>query len=122
MMKNKPPAKAVPDTGTTSVPAVTSANVSDAQQVVDSTAVATPADPATPTSEPEIPHTGKNRAEERIQDLVAERNAAKEYAEYWREQAIRGIRAPEQQPQRASEPRQVAPTSPPTLEQFGYDQ
>lgn len=119
-MANEAPVTPALDTASTSDVAVTSTPVSDATKVVTPSVDATTTDNATPTSEPETPNTGKNRAEERIQGLVAERNAAKEYAEYWREAALRGIRQPEQQqPVQQAKP---ANSSPPTLEQFGYDQ
>lgn len=80
----------------------------------------TPGEPTSP-AEPK-----KSRAEERIQELVAERNAAKEYAEYWRDAAIKVTRT-SQSPQDtrqstpAPKPHEVQQTAP-TLDQFQYDQ
>lgn len=45
----------------------------------------------------------RSRARERIEDLVAERNAAKEYAEYWRQQAL-GIMTQATAPPKPQEP------------------
>ena len=59
----------------------------------------------------------RNRAEERIQDLIAQRNAAKEYADFWKQKAMEMV--PSAPPAPAAP---KVPEVPPTLEQFGYDQ
>jgi hypothetical protein len=92
----------------------------DVEQVVN-TEDSTPEESADPTGEPDAPK-GRNRAEERIRDLVAERNAAKEYADYWREKALEGIRQPQAQQAPQAPPEPQIPQEAPTLEQFGYDQ
>jgi hypothetical protein len=114
-------------TGAPEVPVTTEPVLSDSSdnQVVnqagDSTTQA-PADASdvTPTTHP------SGRAAERIQDLVAERNAAKEYAEYWRSQALAVMRTPTQPAVQQSAPptlpAYVTSPSPPTLDQFKYDQ
>lgn len=63
---------------------------------------------ADPESEPQKP-----RAQERIEQVIAERNAAKEYGEYWRQQALANV---------APAPTPKEPTPQPSLEQFEYDQ
>jgi hypothetical protein len=91
------------------------------------TPVVNPAESTTvesPTSE-DVSEARKSKAQERIQDLVAERNAAKEYAEFWRSKALEVIRAPSNSQQAVPAQQTQAPRlpdTPPTLEQFGYDQ
>lgn len=89
---------------------------------------ATPEDSPTPdpVDSADDAEPKRNRAEERIHDLVAERNAAKEYAEFWRDKAMEVVRssrpAAQQTPQpHAPEPPPLPPT-PPTLQDFGFDQ
>lgn len=90
---------------------------SDAQPVVNTATDSTPAAPAAETSESEH----KSRASERIQDLIAERKAAAEYADFWRSKALEVINQskPTQQEAVAKVP-QDRPA--PTLDQFGFDQ
>jgi hypothetical protein len=85
----------------------------------------TPAPEATPSAEPsptlDDVAPQKSRAQERIEDLVAERNAAKEYAEYWRQEALK-IREHATTATRSPQPQEAPPPDVvPTLEQFGFD-
>jgi hypothetical protein len=98
------------------VQAVASPESSDAQP-----AVTPAADPATAAPAAEISESEhKSRASERIQDLIAERKAAAEYAEFWRAKALEVIN----QGKPPAEP--VAPVPKdrpaPTLDQFNFDQ
>lgn len=109
-------------------------DVSQAQAVVtqassDTQVVETTTVPTTVDTSPEGVSTTestpkKNSAQERIQDLVAERNAAKEYAEYWRGKALEVIRVPASEPAKPADvtPTQAIADSPPTLAEFQYDQ
>jgi len=101
-------------------PVVSEDSNNDVEQTVN-TSESVPEDTVDPTDEPDAPK-GRNRAEERIRDLVAERNAAKEYADYWREKALEGIRQPQAQQAQQAPPEPQIPQEAPTLEQFGYDQ
>ena len=65
-----------------------------------------------PDSPPADAEPQRNRASERIAELVAERTAAKEAAEYWRGVATQNTSTPEPTAQ---------PTPQPTLEQFDHD-
>ena len=93
----------------------------DVTPVVNTSEDSTPPEPAVPDDANAEPK--RNRAQERIEDLVAERNAAKEYADYWREKALEVMQTskPTQEPRQQPQAAQV-PEVPPTLEQFGYDQ
>lgn len=71
--------------------------------------------PAADTSESEH----KSRASERIQDLIAERKAATEYAEFWRGKAMEVIN---QSKAPSKEPVVTAPRIAPTPDQYGFDQ
>lgn len=92
--------------------------VTTASATTTEASAGSPGEPTNSASEPK-----KSRAEERIQELVAERNAAKEYAEYWRDAAIKVTRTsqPEARQAPAPKPHEVQQTAP-TLEQFKYDQ
>jgi len=111
------------------VPAVTeTASVqADAQAIVESPqtisdVIAEIADPAPAPAEPSdeaLVLEKRNKTKERIEDLVAEKNAAKEYAEYWRLKALELIKpAPAAQVVEQAK----VPADAPTLEQFGFDQ
>jgi hypothetical protein len=94
----------------------TEAVISDVSTSESTGSLPVPADP-----DDEAPR--KNRAQERIEDLVAERNAAKEYADYWRERALEVMNQGKQAPQALPEPEvPQVPDLAPTLEQFNYDQ
>jgi hypothetical protein len=93
---------------------------SDETPVVNAEATTTPETASTPESEGEVPR--KNRAQDRIEDLVAEKNAAKEYAEYWREKALEIIQQEKPQSTAARQVEEQVADEPPTLEQLGYDQ
>jgi hypothetical protein len=56
----------------------------------------------------------RSRAQERIRDLIEERKAIAEYAEYWRRKALEGTQPPAQDQKPADDPA-------PTPEQFGGD-
>lgn len=121
------PAQVVPPTTPVSQPeAVVNPPASS-----DDTPVANPETPTTsePASDPanangtEEPDKGRSRAKDRIEDLVAEKNAAKEYAEYWREKALEIMnqgRNANTEPA-PSQPEQI-PDTPPTLEDVNFDQ
>lgn len=71
----------------------------------------------TPTAESEEGEH-RSRAKERIQDLVAERKAAMEYADYWRQKALEVL----QPPAPTKPPEQPRETSAPELKDFNNDQ
>ena len=77
-----------------------------------------PADPppedAPPAEDGDVGKPSRGGAAERIQELVAERNAAMEWGEYWYRQAI-AQRTPQQQD---TAPAQPADDAPPKLEDF----
>ena len=75
--------------------------------------VKTVAEPESPTeiADPES-EAPKQRAKERIEQVIAERNAAKEYGEYWRQEALR---------KETPAPVVKQPTPAPTMEQFDHD-
>lgn len=74
--------------------------------------------PSDPPADPpaDDPAPKKGGAEDRIQQLVAERNATKEYADYWRERYLQDIAAGKQPPPAADEPKPA-----PTLADFEFD-
>lgn len=91
---------------------------------VDATAVTTEesATSSADVSDSDTTTTPRSRAQERIEDLVAQRNAAKEYADYWRDKALEVLQANKTPPK--ADPVQIEPTSneAPTLEQFKFNQ
>lgn len=95
-----------------STPVIPTQPEASSAPVVETTVIADPAAPApaTPAVDPgtSTPSEGDttqdpsateptpkpSRAQERIEDLVAERNAIREYAEFWRTKALEGTTAP----------------------------
>ncbi len=77
----------------------------------DETTIAAEPDSPPESADPES-EAPKQRAKERIEQVIAERNAAKEYGEYWRQQALANV-VPATAP--------AEPTPQPTIEQFDYD-
>lgn len=76
---------------------------------------APPADPPEGTDPPADPKPKKNTAEDRIAELVAERNATREFGEYWRQRYLQDIQ-PQQPAPKADEPKPA-----PKLSDFGFD-
>lgn len=86
---------------------------------VDDAPADPPADAPSDGGEPEDDDDDsqpQSRAQRRIRETLAERNAAMEYGEYWREKALELMRATGQAPAAESKPAQ--PKAPPKLDDF----
>lgn len=90
---------------------------------VDESAVTTEESAPSPAddSDSDTTTTPRSRAQERIEDLVAQRNAAKEYADYWRDKALEVLQSNKSTPRVAPEQPELS-DEPPTIEQFKFNQ
>jgi hypothetical protein len=109
-----------PEAASGSSPEVVTPNV---EVVTPAPTAETPAEGSTSeTPEGSAPNSpARPRAQERIEELVVERNAAKEYADYWREQAMKLMQ--NGSPAAPAPTAQAAPVEEkrPTMAEHGYD-